>query len=203
MASQLNFASQVKSICVFCGSSVGARPEYAAAAADFGRLLAERGIRVVYGAGNVGLMGVLADAALAAGGEVIGVIPQMLVDRELAHRGITELRIVTSMHERKALMAELSDAFVALPGGLGTYEELCEVLTWRQLEIHRKPVGGLNVCGYFDPLIRMLDHAVSEGFLRVEQRRLFVSSADAGELVSLLAMDASKADGEMPLREMI
>jgi uncharacterized protein (TIGR00730 family) len=147
MASQLNFASQVKSICVFCGSSVGARPEYAAAAADFGRLLAERGVRIVYGAGNVGLMGVLADAALAAGGEVIGVIPQMLVDRELAHRGITELRIVTSMYERKALMAELSEAFVALPGGLGTYEELCEVLTWRQLEIHHKPVGCLNICG--------------------------------------------------------
>ena len=173
------------------------------AAAEFGRLLAERGIRVVYGAGNVGLMGVLADAALAAGGEVIGVIPQMLVDRELAHRGITDLRIVTSMHERKSLMAELSDAFVVLPGGLGTYEELCEVLTWRQLEIHHKPVGCLNVCGYFDPLIRMLDHAVHEGFLRAEQRGLFLSSDDAKELVSLLAKGATRAEGEFPLREII
>jgi uncharacterized protein (TIGR00730 family) len=188
---------------VFCGSSVGARPEYAAAAADFGRLLAERGIRVVYGAGNVGLMGVLADAALAAGGEVIGVIPQMLVDRELAHRGITGLRIVTSMHERKAMMAELSDAFVALPGGLGTYEELCEVLTWGQLGIHHKRVGCLNVYGYFDPLIHMLDHAVSEGFLRAEQRRLFFSSEGAEELVSLLAQGAMKVEGEIPLREII
>lgn len=196
-------ASQVKSICVFCGSSAGARPEYAAAAADFGRLLAVRGIRVVYGAGNVGLMGVLADAALAAGGQVIGVIPQMLVDRELAHQGITELRIVTSMHERKAMMAELSDAFVALPGGLGTYEELCEVLTWGQLGIHHKPVGCLNVRGYFEELIRMLDHAVNEGFLRAEQRRMFLSSEDAEDLVSLLAKGATKADGDMPLREII
>src|SRR6476469_1901061 len=152
-----------RSICVFCGSSVGLGPEYSATAAAFGRLLAERGIRVVYGAGNVGLMGELADAALAAGGNVIGVIPQMLVDRELAHRG-TDLRIVGSMHERKALMAELAEAFVALPGGLGPYEELCEVLTWGQLGIHAKPVGCLNVAGYFEPLKRMLDHAVAEGF---------------------------------------
>jgi uncharacterized protein (TIGR00730 family) len=188
---------------VFCGSSAGVRPEYAAAAAAFGRLLAERGIRVIYGAGNVGLMSVLADAALAAGGQVIGVIPQMLVDRELAHRGITELRIVTSMHERKAMMAELSDAFVALPGGLGTYEELCEVLTWGQLGIHHKAVGCLNVCGYFEELIRMLDHAVSEGFLRPEQRRLFLSSDDAEKLVSLLARGVTKEEGGMPLREVI
>lgn len=175
------------SICVFCGSSVGARPEYSAAATAFGRLLAQQGIRIVYGGGNVGLMGSLADAALAAGGEVIGVIPQMLVDRELAHRGISELRIVGSMHERKALMAELSDAFVALPGGLGTYEELCEVLTWAQLGIHPKPCGCLNVAGYFDLLVRLLDHAVHEGFLRPEQRRLFISTASAEELLSLLA----------------
>src|SRR6188768_3574345 len=121
--------STFRSICVFCGSSSGVRPEYAAAANGFGRFAAERGIRIVYGGGNVGLMGVLADAALAAGGQVTGVIPQMLVDRELAHRGISELRIVGSMHERKALMAELSDAFIALPGGMGTFEELCEVLT--------------------------------------------------------------------------
>jgi hypothetical protein len=177
----------LRSICVFCGSSVGVRPEYAAAAAAFGRLLGERRIRIVYGAGNVGLMGVLAEAAVAAGGEVIGVIPQMLVDRELAHRGITDLRIVGSMHERKALMAELSDAFVALPGGLGTYEELCEVLTWAQLGIHHKPTGCLNVLGYFDPLAGLLDHAVSEGFLRPEQRRLFISTSNAEELLALLA----------------
>src|SRR3954465_6592947 len=132
---------QLKSVCVFCGSASGKRAEYLEVAAAFGRLLAEQHIRVVYGAGNVGLMGVLADAALAAGGQVIGVIPQMLVDRELAHRRITDLRIVGSMHERKALMAELSDAFVALPGGLGTYKELCEVLTWAQLGIHHKPCG--------------------------------------------------------------
>jgi uncharacterized protein (TIGR00730 family) len=134
----------------------------------------------------VGLMGVLADAALAAGGEVIGVIPQMLVDRELAHQRITDLRIVLSMHERKSLMAELSDAFVALPGGLGTYEELCEVLTWAQLGIHHKPVGCLNVLGYFDPLARLLDHAVSEGFLRPEQRQILIATADPQELLALI-----------------
>lgn len=176
----------LRSLGVFCGSASGRLPEYAAAAAAFGRLLAERGIRVVYGAGNVGLMGVLADAALAAGGEVIGVIPQMLVDRELAHPRITELRVVTSMHQRKAQMAELSDAFVALPGGLGTYEELCEVLTWLQLGIHRKPCGCLNVRGYFDVFNSMLDQAVAEGFLRSDQRRAFVSSELADELLRML-----------------
>ncbi|HEY2411292.1 MAG TPA: TIGR00730 family Rossman fold protein [Pirellulaceae bacterium] len=176
---------RLTSICVFCGSSAGARPDYATAAAAFGRMLADRSIRLVYGAGNVGLMGVLADAALAAGGSVIGVIPQMLVDRELAHRG-TDLRIVTSMHERKALMAELSEAFVALPGGLGTYEELCEVLTWGQLHIHTKPVACLNVAGYFDPLVRMLDHAVAEGFLFPEQRKLLTMEKDAEKLLQRL-----------------
>ncbi|HMC09888.1 MAG TPA: TIGR00730 family Rossman fold protein [Pirellulaceae bacterium] len=195
--------SPLRSICVFCGSSTGNRQEYAAAAADFGRLLGERRIRLVYGAGNVGLMGVLADAALAAGGEVIGVIPQMLVDRELAHRGITDLRIVTSMHERKALMAELSDGFVALPGGLGTYEELCEVLTWAQLGIHHKPCGYLNVLGYFDPLARMFDHAVTEGFLRSEQRRLFISSNEPDALLRLLESHASMTEAKWPGREVI
>lgn len=179
--------SRLHSICVFCGSSVGSRPEYAAAAADLGQMLAGQGVRVVYGAGNVGLMGVLADAALAAGGQVVGVIPQMMVDRELAHRGLTELRIVGSMHERKALMAELSDAFLALPGGLGTFEELGEVLTWAQLGIHQKPCGCLNVCGYFDGLTRMLDHAVGEGFLGTKQRRLLISASDPAELLRLLA----------------
>lgn len=178
--------SPVRSICVFCGSQPGRGSAYTDAARDFGRLLAERGIRIVYGAGNVGLMGVLADAALAAGGQVVGVIPQRLVDRELAHQRLTELRIVTSMHERKALMAELSDAFVAMPGGLGTYEELCEVLTWSQLGIHNKPCGCLNVNGYYDPLTAMLDHAVGEGFLGAGQRKLLIMSSDADELLERL-----------------
>lgn len=152
-----------------------------------GRLLATKGIRVIYGAGHVGLMGVLADAALTAGGQVVGVIPQMLVDKELAHRGLTELRIVNSMHERKALMAELSDAFIALPGGLGTFEELCEVLTWAQLGIHHKPCGCLNVLGYFDPLMALLDQAVAEAFLGAAQRRNLVASSDPQELLTQLA----------------
>jgi uncharacterized protein (TIGR00730 family) len=195
--------STLRSICVFCGSQSGARPEYAAAAAAFGRLLAERGIRVVYGGGNVGMMGVLADAALASGGEVIGVIPQRLVDQELAHHGISDLRIVGSMHERKALMAELSDAFVALPGGLGTFEELCEVLTWAQLGIHDKPCGCLNVLGYFDPLNELLDHAVAEGFLRSEQRRLFISTSDREELLGLLYSRGAAATKKWAGRDVI
>src|SRR5262245_37272451 len=176
----------VRSLCVFCGSSVGARSEYAAAAIATGRLLAERGIRIVYGAGNVGLMGVLADAALSAGGQVIGVIPQLLVDKELAHRGLTELRIVGSMHERKAVMAELSDGFVALPGGLGTLEELCEILTWAQLGIHHKPVGCLNVLGYFDPLFQLLDRAASEQFFRPQHRGLLLAADTPEQLLSLI-----------------
>ena len=149
-------------------------------------MLGARGVRVVYGAGNVGLMGVLADAALAAGGEVIGVIPQMLVDRELAHPQITDLRIVTSMHERKALMAELSDAFVALPGGLGTYEELCEVLTWGQLGIHHKPCGLLNVAGYYDALLGLFNHAVTERFVRPEYRALVLDENDPERLLEAM-----------------
>jgi uncharacterized protein (TIGR00730 family) len=175
---------QLHSVCVFCGSSVGVRPEFAQAAEEMGRLLAERQIRVVYGGGNVGLMGALANAALAAGGQVIGVIPQMLVDRELAHTGLTELRIVLSMHERKALMAELSDAFIALPGGLGTFEELFEVLTWAQLGIHNKPCGCLNVLAYFDALLALLNQAIAEGFLH--QRHLLSWSHDPQELLTML-----------------
>jgi len=193
----------LRSVCVFCGSSIGSRPEYAVAAAAVGRLLAERGIRVVYGAGNIGLMGVVADAALTAGGEVIGVIPQMLVDKELAHGRLAELRIVGSMHERKALMAELSDAFLALPGGLGTYEELFEVLTWAQLGIHHKPCGCLNVAGYFDPLDSLLDHAVSEGFVRPQHRRLLVSSSDPVELLALLAQHQPLQEEKWIGREII
>lgn len=193
----------IRSLCVFCGSSVGNRPEYAAAAAEVGQLLAERNIRLIYGAGDVGLMGVLADAALAKGGEVVGVIPQMLVDRELAHRGLTELRIVSTMHERKALMAELSDAFLALPGGLGTFEELCEALTWSQLGIHAKPCGALNVNGYFDHLAALLDRAVQEGFVSEANRSLLVMTTSAAELLSRLAALRTAARGRFPGSEAI
>src|SRR4051812_49148308 len=149
-------------VCVFCGSNPGARPEYAAAARAVGRALAERGRGLVYGGGNVGLMGVCADAALAAGGEVIGVIPDALQTAEVAHGGLTRLHVVRTMHERKALMADLSDAFAALPGGFGTLDELFEILTWAQLGIHAKPVAILNVAGFFDPLLAMLDHQTAE-----------------------------------------
>jgi uncharacterized protein (TIGR00730 family) len=165
---------------------VGARPEYAQAARELGRLLAARRLRTVYGAGNIGLMGVLADAALEAGGDVVGVIPQALVARELAHNGVTELRVVDSMHQRKALMADLADAFIALPGGIGTLEELCEVLTWLQLGIHSKPCGLLNVAGYFEPLLAMLDRAVDERFLRPQHRSLLQVATDPVELLDRL-----------------
>jgi hypothetical protein len=156
------------------------------AAAQVGGLLAERGCRTIYGGGNVGLMGILADAALAAGGEIIGVIPQALVKRELAHQGCTELRIVNSMHERKFVMADLADAFLALPGGWGTFEELCETLTWIQLGIHSKPCGLLNVCGYFDPLIAMFDRAVEERFLKPQYRELLIVEEDPAAVLDRL-----------------
>jgi uncharacterized protein (TIGR00730 family) len=176
----------MNSICVYCGSSVGSRGEYAQAAAEVGRLLAERGLRIVYGAGKVGLMGVLADAALQAGGEVIGVIPRALVARELAHDGVSELRIVDSMHERKALMADLSDGFLALPGGFGTMEELCEMLTWLQLGIHQKPCGLLNTLGYYDHLIAMFDRAVDDRFLRPQHRALLIVDDQPASLLERL-----------------
>lgn len=176
----------MNSICVYCGSSVGSREEYTAAAAAVGRLLAERGLRIVYGAGNIGLMGVLADAALQAGGEVVGVIPHALVARELAHNGVSELRIVDSMHERKALMADLSDAFLALPGGFGTFEELCEMLTWLQLGIHQKPCGLLNTLGYYDHLIAMFDRAVDDRFLRPQHRELLIVDHQPASLLERL-----------------
>jgi uncharacterized protein (TIGR00730 family) len=157
-------------ICVYAGSNPGADPAYGEAAADLARVLTGRGIGVVYGGARVGLMGILADTALEAGGEVIGVMPRGLVDREIGHTGLTELHVVASMHERKALMAELSDGFVALPGGAGTLEELIEVYTWSQLGLHAKPMGVLNVNGYYDGLAALLDHAVREGFLRREHR---------------------------------
>jgi uncharacterized protein (TIGR00730 family) len=156
---------------------------YAEAAKAIGRLLCQRGIELVYGGGNVGLMGTTADACLKDGGRVIGVIPHAMVTRELAHTGLTELRIVGSMHERKALMADLSDAFIAMPGGYGTWDELCEMLTWSQLGIHRKACGLLNVNGYYDPLLQMADAAVSEGFVRRANRNLLLSDTDPGRLL--------------------
>jgi uncharacterized protein (TIGR00730 family) len=175
-----------KRICVFCGSNPGARPCYAQAAVSLARHLAHSNIGIVYGGGKVGLMGALADAALEAGADVIGVIPQSLVDKELAHRRLSDLRVVASMHERKALMAELSDAFIALPGGYGTFEEFCEVLTWTQLGLHRKPCGVLNVEGYYNQLLTLFDHAVAEGFVRPAHRKMVVSSRDHEALVKNL-----------------
>jgi uncharacterized protein (TIGR00730 family) len=176
----------MRRICVFCGSSSGTRQNYQQAAQAVGRLLCRRGIELVYGGGNVGLMGVLANACLDEGGRVIGVIPQALADRELAHTGLTELRIVSSMHERKALMADLSDAFVSLPGGYGTWEEFFEVLTWSQLGIQRKSCGVLNVDGYYDPLLAMADKALSEGFIRSIHRDSLLSDADPERLLDRL-----------------
>ena len=179
-------ARDIRSVCVFCGSNVGARESYRAAARVCGEAVAARGMRLVYGGGNVGLMGVVADAALAAGAEVIGVIPRHLVGRELAHRGLTTLRVVESMHERKALMAELSDAFVALPGGLGTLEEFFEVWTWAQLGLHRKPYGLLNVEEFFAPLIGFLDQLVRDRFMTPEHRATLVVETDPAMLLERL-----------------
>jgi uncharacterized protein (TIGR00730 family) len=176
----------VQRLCVFCGSKVGAKEVYADAARQLGELLAERRLGVVTGGGHVGLMGVLADAVLRAGGEVVGVIPQALVDKELAHGGLTELRVVATMHERKALMADLSDGFVALPGGYGTGDELFEILTWAQLGLHGKPIGILNVAGYFDPLLAWLDGCVREDFLRPRHRRLLLEANEAQRLLETM-----------------
>ena len=170
--------------CVFCGSNSGVNPTFAAAAADLARCLAKAGIGIVYGGGKVGLMGVLADAALAEGGQVTGVIPRMLVDREIAHQGLTELRIVGSMHERKALMADLSDAFIAMPGGFGTLDEFCEILTWTQLGLQQKPIGMLNVGGYFDRLLDAFDHAVAEQFVKRKHRDMIVTDNDVSSLIA-------------------
>jgi hypothetical protein len=177
----------LRRICVFCGSSSGNQPVYTHAAETVGRLLAEQGTELVYGGGKVGLMGTVADSCLAHGGRAIGVIPQLLVDKEVAHTGLTELRIVGSMHERKAMMADLSDAFLALPGGFGTWEEFCEILTWSQLGIQRKACALLNVNGYYDPLLQMADNAVTEGFLRPIHRSLLLSDEDPTRLLDHLS----------------
>jgi uncharacterized protein (TIGR00730 family) len=174
-------------VCVFCGSSPGHDPVYVAAARELGTVIAARGIGLVYGGASVGLMGALADAVLAAGGEVIGVLPRALDDREIAHRGLTELRIVTSMHERKAQMAELADAFIALPGGLGTLEELFEAWTWSQLGLHQKACGILNVLGFFTPLLGFLDHATAAGFIRPSHRDVLRAATEPGALLDELA----------------
>jgi uncharacterized protein (TIGR00730 family) len=173
-------------VCVYCGSSAGADPAYAAAVRELARELAAREVGVVYGGGAVGLMGALADAALAAGTEVVGVIPQPLMERELGHRAVGDLRVVGSMHERKALMADLSDAFIAAPGGIGTLEELVEVYTWLQLGLHDKPIGLLDVGGYWQPLVAWLDHAVEAGFLRTGTRAALHVDADVGRLLARL-----------------
>lgn len=173
-------------ICVFCGSYPGARPAYLEAARQMGTVLAQRGIGLVYGGGHVGLMGATADAVLEHGGEVIGIIPQALVDRELAHKGLTELRVVNSMHERKAMMADLADAFIALPGGFGTFEEFFEVLTWGQLGFHRKPCSFLNIEHYYDPLLSLFNHAVSEGFVDARHRSLIVVADTPDHLLELI-----------------
>jgi hypothetical protein len=177
---------QLQRLCVFAGSGDGRRPEYREAASAFGRELAGRGIGLVYGGSGVGLMGATADAALAAGGEAIGVIPESLLALEQVHRDLTELHVVASMHERKALMGDLSDAFAALPGGMGTLEELLEIATWSKLGIHAKPVGVINVGGFYDPLAALLDHTVAEGFMSAEQRRILLVDADPRRLLGRL-----------------
>ena len=174
-------------ICVFTGSSNGRRTTYRAAATLLGQTLVARGYELVYGGARVGLMGTVADAVLADGGHVIGVIPQALVDREVAHTGLPDLRVVSSMHERKALMADLSDGFIAMPGGWGTFEELFEVLTWGQLGLHRKPCGLLNVDAYFDPLLAFLRHALDEQFVRTEFERMLLVSASPATLLDSFA----------------
>ncbi len=176
----------MKWICVFAGSRVGARGEYTEAARSLGGALAARGHGLVYGGGRIGLMGVLADAALAGGSPVIGVIPDRLRTPEQAHEGVTELRVVRNMHERKAQMAEQADAFIALPGGIGTFEELFEALTWAYLGIHAKPIGLLDVAGYYEPLVRLLDHAVEEGFVQPRHRELIVHAVGAREMLDRL-----------------
>ncbi len=179
--------SSLQRVCVFCGSRPGVRPAYVEAGRALGALLAARGITLIYGGASVGVMRAVADAALEAGGKVIGVIPRALVDKEVAHAGLTELRVVATMHERKAMMADLSDAVIALPGGFGTFDELFEILTWSQLGMHRKPIGLLDVAGFYAPMVAFLDHVAREGFLSEEDTRRFVRSAGEAELLDALA----------------
>lgn len=181
----------MRSVCVFCGSSAGDRPEYLDLARTMGALLAQRGLTLVYGGGRVGLMGALADATLEAGGSAVGVIPQMLLDKEVGHTGLTQLHVVASMTERKLLMGELSDAFIALPGGIGTMDELFEVWTWTQLELHCKPCGLVNHGGYYDALVSFLEHAVREGFLRPRHRAALMIEPTAQALLDRIQAQAA------------
>ena len=174
-------------VCVFCGSSPGVRSAYAEAARHVGEALLARGLELVYGGGNIGLMNVVAETVMQGGGRVTGVIPQGLESREVAHRGLSELHVVSSMHERKAMMASLSDAFISLPGGLGTFEETLEVMTWSQLGIHQKPCGLLNVEGFYDGLLSFLDHSVTEGFMRSENKDRLIVAEEATALLDALA----------------
>ena len=183
-------------ICVFCGTNAGARPEYGAAARELGKLLAEEDIELVYGGASVGIMGELADAVHEHGGHVTGIIPQQLVKKEAAHTGIPDLIVVASMHQRKSQMADMSDGFIALPGGIGTMEGFFEILTWGQLGIHRKPSGLLNVAGYFDDLIKFLDHAVAEGFLTEEHRATIMVETEAKKLLNRMRAYAPAEGGE-------
>ncbi|OQY88326.1 MAG: Rossman fold protein, TIGR00730 family [Chloroflexi bacterium UTCFX4] len=173
----------MKHICVFCGSSIGAREIYRDTARALGGEIARRGIDLVYGGSNIGLMGVIADATLAAGGKATGIMPTHLIQKEIMHTHLTELRVVNTMHERKALMADLADGFIALPGGFGTYDEFCEIVTWAQLGLHQKPCALLNVEGYYDPLITMIDRAVQEGFVRADHRAMLIISAEISDLL--------------------
>ena len=177
----------MRSICVFCGSRPGVRPAYRAAAEFLGKTLAERGLELVYGGGNVGLMGAVADACLAAGGKVVGVIPRALMEWEVGHEGLSRLEVVDSMHTRKARMAELADGFIALPGGLGTFEELFEILTWAQLGFHNKPTALLNVEAYYQPLIQLMDRGVGEGFMKAENRGLLLVEDNVVALLRAMA----------------
>ncbi len=179
------------SVCVYCGSSANVAPAYRSAAAALGRKLGDAGVTVVYGGGRVGLMGLVADAALAAGGKVVGVIPRHIAEMEVAHRTLTELIVVDSMHERKRLMADRSEAFLILPGGLGTLDEAFEILTWKQLGLHDRPVVIVNLDGYWDPLIALIRHAAREGFVRPEHARLFLEVKAIGEILPALALAAS------------
>ena len=176
----------MRSVCVYCGSNSGNDPAFGEATRALANLLVARGIRIIYGGAALGLMGLLADTAMKAGGEVVGVLPQGLKDREIGHPGLTELHLVASMHERKAMMAELSEGFIALPGGIGTLEELIEIYTWGQLGLHRKPLGMLNVNGYYDALGAFLDHAVDSGFLHPQQRAVMRMEADPERLLEAL-----------------
>jgi len=185
----------IRSVCVFCGSAPGARPSYSRAAEEMGVALAKSGLTLVYGGGKLGLMGIVADAVLKAGGRVVGVIPRMLIERECAHPNLTTQHVVTTMHERKTLMADMSDAFVGLPGGMGTFDELVEIITWAQLGLHAKPVILANVENYFEPLYGMLDLAVKEGFVTAESRARWRNADSVASVMRVLSKEGLTGEG--------